>query len=132
MALAGRRGAGRGSGAGDAVTFAPAGAGEREAFGLTANPESYVPCAAIEQVMENAMAALDAGRVPVIAGPTGLGKTLVLQLLARARAAAHFGKSKSPRGAKLLAEALTTERFWGVHLRLLLSWVSCSSACNGL
>jgi type II secretory pathway predicted ATPase ExeA len=68
------------------VTFAPAGADEREAFGLTANPDGYVPSAAIEQVMENAMAALDAGRVPVIAGPTGLGKTLVLQLLARARA----------------------------------------------
>ena len=54
-------------------------------FGLTANPDGYFPTAAIERVLADAQAALDAGNVPVIAGPTGLGKTLVLQLIVRAR-----------------------------------------------
>jgi type II secretory pathway predicted ATPase ExeA len=57
----------------------------RDPFGLTANPDGYYPTAAIERVLAEALAALAAGNVPVIAGPTGLGKTLVLQLIARAR-----------------------------------------------
>lgn len=62
-----------------------AGAGaERDPFGLTADPTAYVPSAAIDRVLADSLAALEAGQVPVIAGPTGLGKTLVLRLLARA------------------------------------------------
>lgn len=57
----------------------------RDPFGLTANPDGYYPTAAIERVLADALAALAAGNVPVIAGPPGLGKTLVLQLVARAR-----------------------------------------------
>jgi type II secretory pathway predicted ATPase ExeA len=58
---------------------------ERDPFGLTANPAGYVETAAIERVLTDAVRALDAGRVPVISGPPGLGKTLVLQLLSRAQ-----------------------------------------------
>jgi type II secretory pathway predicted ATPase ExeA len=64
---------------------AATGTAVRDPFGLTANPDGYYPTAAIERVLAEALAALAGGNVPVIAGPTGLGKTLVLQLIARAR-----------------------------------------------
>jgi type II secretory pathway predicted ATPase ExeA len=67
------------------VSAAPETGGARDPFGLTANPDGYHPTAAIERVLADALAALEIGNVPVIAGPTGLGKTLVLQLIARKR-----------------------------------------------
>src|SRR5262252_6181277 len=57
--------------------------GTTEAFALTSDPAAYVPSAGRERALEQMSAALDAGAIPCLEGPTGIGKTLLLQLLAR-------------------------------------------------
>ena len=54
-----------------------------EAFALTSDPAAYVPSAERERALDQMMAALDAGAIPCLEGPTGIGKTLLLQLLAQ-------------------------------------------------
>jgi type II secretory pathway predicted ATPase ExeA len=68
------------------MSAAPHEGAERDPFALTASAEDYVPSAAIERALAEALAALAEDRVPVISGPAGLGKTLLLHLLARASA----------------------------------------------
>ena len=51
-------------------------------FGLTADPEGYVPRDATEQVLEALVKTLREGRRPAaLVGPPGLGKTLLLHLV---------------------------------------------------
>lgn len=52
-----------------------------EAFALTSDPGAYVPNPERERALERMAAALAAGAVPCLEGPTGIGKTLLLQLL---------------------------------------------------
>jgi type II secretory pathway predicted ATPase ExeA len=53
-------------------------------FGLTADPDGYVPRAATEQALAALCATLREGRRPAaLLGPPGLGKTLLLHLVAR-------------------------------------------------
>ena len=54
-----------------------------EAFALTSDPAAYVPSAERERALEQMTAALEAGAIPCLEGPTGIGKTLLLQVLAR-------------------------------------------------
>ncbi|HVH20477.1 MAG TPA: AAA family ATPase [Myxococcota bacterium] len=54
-----------------------------EAFGLTSDPDAYVPSAERERALAQMASALTAGSVPCLEGPTGIGKTLLLQLLAQ-------------------------------------------------
>jgi hypothetical protein len=57
--------------------------GTTEAFALTSDPAAYVPSAERERALEQMAAALEAGAIPCLEGPTGIGKTLLLQLLAQ-------------------------------------------------
>jgi type II secretory pathway predicted ATPase ExeA len=50
-------------------------------FGPSANPSAYVACEASERARATLERALDEGRVAAIAGPPGVGKTLLLRLL---------------------------------------------------
>lgn len=64
-------------------------AGASDAFALSANPATYVPSPGRERALAQLIAALEAGAVPCLEGPTGIGKTMLLQLLAR-RVAGRF------------------------------------------
>ena len=57
--------------------------GTTEAFALTSDPAAYVPSAERERALEQMTGALEAGAIPCLEGPTGIGKTLLLQLLAQ-------------------------------------------------
>ena len=57
--------------------------GTSEAFALTSDPAAYVPSAERERALEQMTAALEADAIPCLEGPTGIGKTLLLQLLAQ-------------------------------------------------
>jgi type II secretory pathway predicted ATPase ExeA len=53
-------------------------------FGLTADPDGYVPRPATEEALEALVGTLREGRRPAaLLGPPGLGKTLLLHLVAR-------------------------------------------------
>jgi type II secretory pathway predicted ATPase ExeA len=54
-----------------------------EAFALTSDPGAYVPSPERERALAQMASALAAGAVPCLEGPTGIGKTLLLQLLAQ-------------------------------------------------
>ncbi|HVN38307.1 MAG TPA: AAA family ATPase [Myxococcota bacterium] len=54
-----------------------------EAFALTSDPAAYVPSADRERALEQMTAALESGAISCLEGPTGIGKTLLLQLLAQ-------------------------------------------------
>jgi type II secretory pathway predicted ATPase ExeA len=54
-----------------------------EAFALTSDPGAYVPSPERERALAQMASALTAGSVPCLEGPTGIGKTLLLQLLAQ-------------------------------------------------
>ncbi|HEX5066545.1 MAG TPA: ATP-binding protein [Myxococcota bacterium] len=54
-----------------------------EAFALTSDPGAYVPSPERERALAQMASALMAGSVPCLEGPTGIGKTLLLQLLAQ-------------------------------------------------
>jgi hypothetical protein len=56
--------------------------GTDDAFALHAAASSYVPSEACERALSQLGAALDGGLVPCLEGPTGIGKTLMLQILA--------------------------------------------------
>ena len=61
-----------------------AAATSRDPFGLTADIEGYVPREATEQALASLVATLRDGRRPAaLIGPPGLGKTLLLHLVAR-------------------------------------------------
>lgn len=81
-------------------------------FALTADPDAYVPSPARERALEQMLAALTAGALPLLEGPTGIGKTLLLQLLAR-RVGDRFVPLYLP------YPALSTEEMCGLALGLL-------------
>lgn len=63
--------------------------GASDPFPLTMDPSTYVPSPARERTLAQLDAALEAGVVPCLEGPTGIGKTLLLRVFAR-RIAARY------------------------------------------
>ncbi len=79
------------------------GVGTRQAFGETANPGDYVPRAATEDALLELERLVRAGRTTALTAPPGLGKSLLLRLLAR-RLAPEFCALFLPYGAVTLEE----------------------------
>jgi hypothetical protein len=63
--------------------------GTSDPFALTVDPSTYVPSPVRERTLAQLDAALEAGVVPCLEGPTGIGKTLLLRVFGR-RVAARY------------------------------------------